>query len=396
MIHSKIGASSSHRWMACPGSVALCEQMPPEKPKDYAEEGTAAHTLAELCLLENKNAEEYRGQKMQAKQSEWEVNDEMIEGVQEYLDEVRSLINSEVTEGIEAKFDLSWLHPGMFGTNDCFVYNPSSKRLTVLDFKYGKGVAVEPEWNSQMMFYALGALQKIAAGGDVFAVVDMIELVIVQPRAYHSEGSIRRWAISAEDLMFWGLNVLKPAAIATEQKNAPLCVGEYCRFCPARTICPEMVRHACAVAKTDFNEIRLPDPSEFTPEDIAKVMLLAEVITDWSKEVKLYAQNQMEVGVQVPGYKLVKKRGKREWVNEAVAEQKLVEIVGEEAYEKKLLTFPKAETLLKKKGLSSEAYLNGLWDKLDTGNTIASLSDKRPAVVPPAAVDFLDGAEFLK
>lgn len=47
--HSKVGASSAKRWMACPGSVRLSEGIESKSSK-FSIEGTQAHALAEQWL----------------------------------------------------------------------------------------------------------------------------------------------------------------------------------------------------------------------------------------------------------------------------------------------------------------------------------------------------------
>ena len=45
--HALLSASGAHRWLECTPSAKLEEQFP-KKTSSYAEEGTAAHELAEL------------------------------------------------------------------------------------------------------------------------------------------------------------------------------------------------------------------------------------------------------------------------------------------------------------------------------------------------------------
>jgi hypothetical protein len=64
---------------------------------------------------------------------------------------------------IEQKLDFShWVENG-FGTGDCVIL--ADKVLQIIDYKHGLGVLVEAENNSQMMCYALGALE---AFGDLY------------------------------------------------------------------------------------------------------------------------------------------------------------------------------------------------------------------------------------
>ncbi len=47
--HALLSPSSAERWMQCPGSVALSYGAP-DSSSEYADEGTAAHELAAMCL----------------------------------------------------------------------------------------------------------------------------------------------------------------------------------------------------------------------------------------------------------------------------------------------------------------------------------------------------------
>ena len=51
-VHAVLSASAAHRWMNCPGSISLCQGIP-DKGSSYAEEGTLAHSLAELIINYN-------------------------------------------------------------------------------------------------------------------------------------------------------------------------------------------------------------------------------------------------------------------------------------------------------------------------------------------------------
>ena len=49
--HAKLSASSSERWLNCPGSIALIDKAPPPRESKYALEGTTAHECMEKMLL---------------------------------------------------------------------------------------------------------------------------------------------------------------------------------------------------------------------------------------------------------------------------------------------------------------------------------------------------------
>lgn len=48
--HAFLSASSSHRWINCPPSAALCAKEP-NKSSPYAQQGTDAHSLCEHKVL---------------------------------------------------------------------------------------------------------------------------------------------------------------------------------------------------------------------------------------------------------------------------------------------------------------------------------------------------------
>ncbi len=66
--HSRLSPSSAHRWMACAGSVLL-ESRVPDSSSSFADEGTAAHELASLCLTSGKDATAYLGRIISVKDS---------------------------------------------------------------------------------------------------------------------------------------------------------------------------------------------------------------------------------------------------------------------------------------------------------------------------------------
>ena len=64
----------------------------------------------------------------------------------------------------------------MFGTADFVAYSKKRHELSIVDFKYGKGVWVAAEDNTQLKYYALGAALSI---NDP---VSTISMTICQPR----------------------------------------------------------------------------------------------------------------------------------------------------------------------------------------------------------------------
>jgi hypothetical protein len=389
-VHSRLSASAAHRWIPCPGSVYLSEQCPKAERSTYAAEGTAAHTLGEQALAMDMNAGDFIGHEIDG----FEVDTDMAEAVQVYLDFVRAVIAQSDTSdwAVEHRFELLSIHPQLGGTTDFLCYFPDSQTLVIADYKHGKGVVVEPEANPQLMIYALGALNKLQEQGKA---VKQVRIVVVQPRARHDSGPVREWWISGAKLVEWGQTTLKRAADKAAGHCCERTCGEWCRFCPAMAMCPEHRQRAIEVARADFATMQFPDPETMTPDHIAKVIKFSEMMSEWIQGLKAFAQSRMEAGQPIPGYKLVRKRSVREWENKELTELSLRAMLGEGAYKRKLLSPAQAEKELKALGIPKE-NLENLWVKPDKGLVMAEESDKREAVVQPAAVEFVDSLDFLQ
>jgi hypothetical protein len=283
---------------------------------------------------------------------------------------------------VEHKFHLSNVHKDAFGRCDCV--QVASKIIRVYDYKHGAGVAVEIERNPQAMYYALGAILEYAKKDRV------IEMVVVQPRCPHPEGAVRRWQVAPSYLFDWRLKTLKPAIAATEQPDAPLHYGKWCQFCRAQALCPKMADETLAIAQADFSDstISLPNPEHVPLEKLAKIMDFSKILGPYFSEVANYLQHVLETGGEVPGYKLVSKKAKRRWVDEdptSIAKAAGVEV--EQIMKEPELKSP--AQVEKIKGVKKKDIAD-LWESPETGVTIVSESDKRPAVAGSAARDFLE------
>lgn len=381
--HSRIGASGAYRWMVCTGSPAMIDKAPPQPQSVWAAEGTGAHKIGELCLKTGNNAARYIGTDFDGV----ECTEEMAEAVQVYIDTVRADVakypGSEFL--VEQAFDLGQILLGLFGTNDAVLYQPLGK-LIVYDYKHGAGNAVEVVENKQLLYYALGAILNLLNGSGDF---DSVELVIVQPRAMHRDGHVRRWTVDVPYIMEFAKELEKKAR-ETMEPNAPLVAGDHCKWCPAKAFCPALSQLVIDTAAMDFPEPvppapRFPDPALLSPEQIKKALDLSEVINDWIRSVEAYAEESARRGVAIPGYKLVKKRANRKWINEGNVIDALTEY-GDQIFEPKSLLSPaKVEKIVGKKNL---LLIETLCETPDSGLCLVSEVDKREAEAPPMLTDF--------
>lgn len=360
MAHSKIGASSFYRWSACPGSVKLSEGMP-NTPSEYAQEGTLAHSHAEYFLLNGKFSKD--------------ISAEMKAAVKEYTDFVTKTAQGRKLH-IEHKFDLSSIHPGMFGTADAVVYDEKLQKLWVIDLKYGQGIAVEANNNGQLKYYALGAMLSLGYP------CNSIEIVIVQPRAFHAQGSIRSQELGFFDLLDFS-DELKKAAVRTEEENAPLASGNHCRFCPAAHVCPQLQSEAMQMASAEFSK-----DLNSSPEKLAEVLTKIPTLEAFIKNVKEFAHREAMEGRNPPGFKLVEGRTTQKWIDENEVENFLLVQHGldyDSVYEKKIMSPSKIKKMLKKE---DRDIVDHLISKVKGSLSLVPVSDKRPAAKVDAITEF--------
>jgi len=367
--------------MNCPGSIRLSADIH-DPGTIYAAEGTAAHELGEKCLRSGKDAIEFLGEDISVGNHKFEVDEEMAVAVQVYLDAVRKEVRPGDELSIEHRFDLSEVvQPGMFGTNDASIYRKATGELFVYDYKHGAGYPVEAEANPQLLYYALGAATQTKNRK-----VSSIIIVIVQPRAPHRDGPVRRWTTSPLALAEW-MDELRDAAKATEDPAAPLKTGDWCKFCKASGICPKLRDEAVDAANAEFDGA----PTDLTPEQFGAILERADLIETWVKAVRAHAHSMLDRGEPVPGWKLVQKRAIRKW---AVDENTLAPMLA--------VDFDLAKDDLFVSKLKSPAQIEKLLDKADkkkiaafvsavsSGTTMARESDPRAAVSGSVGAD----AEF--
>lgn len=364
--HSVHGASSAERWMACPASVKLIEKAPPQKSSPYAAEGTCAHELAEVALLQDKPCTDFIGEKFEG----WEVTEEMADYVQIYVDYVRKASEGEHKEAvIEEKFDLSHIREGMFGSNDACIMEFMGT-LEVIDLKYGKGIPVSPEENKQLMYYALGA----AYGSDF----KEIKLTIIQPRV---EDPIKSWTTTIDRLLRFEKE-LGDAVDATLQPQAKAKTGPHCRFCAAKAICTAKREEAQALARVDFEKATpigngaLPAPKDMDEQTLNRILTHSKDVKEWLDSVAAYAQHRLENGHYVKGYKLVRGRSNRK----VESEVELHMAYGDDIYTKKLKTLAELKKIA---GKDLDQFLYKPEGKL----TMAPEHDKRPEVEVNSAIN---------
>ena len=256
--------------------------------------------------------------------------EECTDSYAQYIAEQMSQYSSPAVM-VEQRLDFSRYVPGGFGTGDCIIV--ADDVLTVIDFKYGKGVAVEAECNPQMMLYALGALEMFSILYDI----NEVKMVIFQPRIEN----ISEFSIPVSDLMNWAENELRPKAELAVKGEGEFCAGEHCRFCKVKATCRKRAEYNLAIAKYDF-----APPDMLEDSEIEMILERADALTAWASDVKEYALSEALKGRKWNGYKVVEGRSNRKYTDEKMAAA-VVKKAGKDPYsEPKILGITEMTKLL--------------------------------------------------
>jgi hypothetical protein len=370
--HAKLSASGAERWLTCPGSIKAEESIP-DKSSKFAMEGTAAHELAELCLTKTRTAISYLNQTLP--ESSWKVDDDMAEHVQTYVDYVDQIKGHRM---IEQRVDFSKYVPDGFGTSDGIIIDNDT--MHIIDLKFGKGIRVDADNNSQGKLYAIGALCDYGFVYDI----EHIVIHIVQPRLDH----ISVWEISAVELLAWAEWVKGRAQLCSEPDAPRVASDKACLWCKAKPVCPELMALTESVTLADFTDISVSpkSPDKLSLRDLRFALDNKKLIISWLDAVENLAFERLSAGEDFAGYKLVHGRSSRSWADIQEAEQVLFEELGDALYApKKIITAPQAEKLLGKKKVG---LLEGLITKQEGKPTMVPESDNRPEINSGDISDF--------
>lgn len=411
MAHAQKSPSSSHRWMLCPGSVAL-ESVLPDTSSEYADEGTVAHALAAGCLSRNADPHTAVGGSVTVREGvRIPITDEMATAVGKYVGYVRMLGGTLMVEQ-ELSIEHLTGEAGATGTSDAVVLLPPE--LIVVDLKYGMGVRVDAQNNPQLMMYALAALEEFALLGDF----QTVRMVIHQPRLDH----VSEWVCTVGELQLFAAEV----KLAAERVDAAVAFynthdgalhekylspgDEQCRFCRAKATCPALATMVLTTISEEFVDLTLPVAPQLVPNnavraysniELGNLLTAVDMIESWCKAVRAQAEAQLLAGAAVPGYKLVEgKRGNRKWasVEQAEALLKHLRLKVNEMYDLNLISPTSAEKLVGKPDEKGKAILKPRqWTKLQALITqsegkpsVAPESDRRPALTLQASADEFD------
>ena len=330
--HAILSASGSKRWLSCTPSARLEATLPEQKRAsgafDFSQEGTMAHSLAEVKLRHifgQIEYEEYQREVEIIKNTPY-FNEDFEANVDNYVLYVRSQVGEGDTPLFEQRVDFSDWVPDGFGTADVVILSKHSIR--VIDLKFGKGVPVSALHNTQLRLYALGAYSKFK---EEYPDIKEVSYTIHQPRL----DSISSDGTSVAKLVDWANYYVKPKAKKAWSGTGDFLPGEWCQFCRAKATCRARSDYNNDVAKLEFRE-----PALLNDDEVSLVLTKAQNIRTWVNDVEEYILNRaVEQHIIPSGYKLSTTVTHRRITDQTLAATVLVEkgIPEEQIWEPKKL-----------------------------------------------------------
>lgn len=360
--HAFLSPSGSHRWLNCTPS-AMLESKFSGGSSSAAEEGTAAHAFCEHKLKKalrrrsKRPVSDYDSDEMQ------EYTDSYMDYVLEQLEVAKQTCKDSMVL-IEQKVDFSEYVPDGYGTADCIIV--ADDTMQIIDFKYGLGVLVDAEQNTQLMCYSIGALNLFDSLYDI----KQVTMHIFQPR----RENVQNWTIPVDELKAWAENELKPKAQMALNGEGEYNPGEWCQFCKAAVRCRARAEEKLRLAQQEFKM-----PPLLTDSEIEEVLTILPDLTKWADGILAYATDAaVNHGKEWNGFKVVEGRSVRKYKDEELVAQAAKDHGYTDIYRQSLITMTDMQKLMGKKQF--EQILGDLIVKPQGKPTLVPVTDKRPAM----------------
>jgi hypothetical protein len=278
----------------CPGSASHLEKYPLPETK-YSAAGTKSHTVAEaICRGEDPY-------EIDCSPEDLEFAIGYAEVVKSVIDEVREETGEEPTVEFEHQISCEVDGELVGGTPDCLVYADEGP-LHVIDAKAGFDY-VEVKGNLQLRTYAYVA--------EKLSIFDSLHFHMYQPNCLGDNAHRRSdegWAW-VED--FEGK--LRQTIAATKAKGEVYKSGEHCLYCN-KPMCP-LINQQLETSGVTVPAVKslLPKLSEMDTERLLKMQDLAPLVASMAKQAGAILLERAKAGDDIPGRKLIKDEGNRDW-----------------------------------------------------------------------------------
>lgn len=305
--HAWLPPSGADAWVECAVWPHMNAAFPETEPIPASQEGDTAHVVLREYLTTGRMPETGFSVPPHGLQ----VTTEMQQGAELFRDALPREVTSDARWWVEEQLPPGRrIHPQFnYGTPDTAAFQWPN--LWILDYKYGHD-PVEVFENWQGINYAALLMDLLGIDG----VTDQqmhVHLVIVQPRASHRDGPVRRWKVSGANIRAH-INKLHLAAERALGPQPLARTGPHCKYCPGRHACQTFEKVAQAAMDVAFGT----DPHILTPHQVglqlrflkrAEAAIKARVTGLEEQAIALKRQGQT-----VPFFRMGAGAGKTVWL----------------------------------------------------------------------------------
>lgn len=348
--HSLISPSSFERRLLCPGSLHAEKDLP-DTTSIYAEIGTMLHDRAYKALISDVRwLEDLDDEQKQA-----------VESVAEYYKDLKKT-KDVCLELLETTFSLNFLREDMKGTADAVLLirdTATTFSLHVIDFKFGKGVAVEAYKNYQLMMYLLAVyndkrIKSFIKNHKVQVVLHIVQPFIKNSCWYLKDDELRE----AINITFYETVINR----AYQRKAKRTASEKACRFCKAKFTCTEFAK---STLELNNNFISKKEPEELKEDEIINIYENRNIIKLYLNALEQHMLEKIKTGAGFEDYTVITKYSNRKWRKDI--DEDLKELLGERAYvtANKLITISEAKKLV-----NNPSVIDMLTEKEEVGLSI--------------------------
>lgn len=308
----KLSLSSLERADFCPGSVRQAEQVPEQEGSTEPQlHGTACHAATQLMVKNNtpeltelELAEVGKIYPLTFEDLQ-DCSDAYFEFMQKKPHpptgmECKLLIEHELEVGLlglesyvradgqrSNRLDLAWVVPGHVAI--------------IFELKFGFTEVTHPKRNLQVQ----GQGVALAREFNLWAV----GLYVYQPKAWHGE-KLRDFQMDEDALEFAQASIAMKVQ-RTKSPDAPLRQGEFCKWCPAKAVCPARM-----------NKPMIPLPNEMSLEayvgmrsPVERAQLYEQLLSfsEWADDCR-EKMEELAPKLKIEGYGLRPGDSKRKWL----------------------------------------------------------------------------------
>ena len=287
--HSIYAPSVLGRLAQCPYSINFARYPGFDNP-DSAK-GTSAHEVARDLAADGYTKTEDPALKV------WE------KVVKDHFD----LMSEGAQVCVELTLNYPWIHQECYGTPDLSILDSDRETVTVMDYKNGVGIEIDPKTSIQIRAYSYGEVkfyQKMYG-----KLPKTLVRVIVQPNAIFSE-PVKTSTIKGQELLDFiseSEAILGGIIKATLKENPTIKSGKECRYCPGLPFCPLL---------NDIT-VELPKLKEGpTKTELGQLAETRKRLKEFAVQLKgldEFALGWMSEGKQIPGLKVTRSAGRRTW-----------------------------------------------------------------------------------